>query len=89
MNRWTIVILSGILISGAHAAEQGFDKADADKDGRVSRAEYTELLKQRFERLDKGGYQKAADVQFKRKDKNKDGYLDEEEFAIKVKQKKK
>ncbi len=89
MKRWKTAILSGLLVIGAHAAEQGFIRADTDKDGKISKAEYTEFLKQRFESQGKEGYKKAAEAQFKRKDKNKDGFLDEEEFAIKAKRKKK
>ncbi|VGO19333.1 EF-hand domain-containing protein [Pontiella sulfatireligans] len=88
MKRWIIVLLCGMLISSVQAAEQAFRNIDTDKDGRISKAEYTESIRQRFEKQGKEGYKKEADNQFKRKDKNKDGYLDEEEFSIRVKRKK-
>ena len=70
MKKLMIFILAGAGLSAADAAEPAFIRADTDQDGKISKAEYTEVLKQRFEEQGKEGHEKAAEVQFKRKDKN-------------------
>lgn len=81
------VLIAG---SGVVLAQSLHDRADADKDGTVTKADIMKALEERYknEDADKDGkmtvdeYQKARQKNFDDADKNKDGMVTVEEWAI-------
>ncbi len=65
-----------------------YEEADTDENGKLDLAEFTEIVKGRFEDQGKTGWEEAAAKQFKNKDKDKDGFLTLEEFWTRAGKKK-
>lgn len=65
-------LVCAVLVCGAGCAGKGAAALDADKDGKVSRAEFIARYK------DKG----MAQTRFQRLDQNGDGFLDKNETGI-------
>jgi|GEM_PF-4157067 len=59
---------------------KAYARADADHNGKVDSAEFTQVVKDRFESQGKAGWEEAAAKQFKKKDKDEDASLTLEEF---------
>ena len=57
-----------------------YKNADTDGDGKVSKEEFYQVVKQRFEKQGKSGWEKQAGKQFAKKDLDQDGFLTLEEF---------
>lgn len=62
------------------AQVQIFKSADVNQDGKVSLEEWMPVLKARFEKQGKEGWEEQAPKQFRNVDKDKDGFLDLNEF---------
>jgi len=52
-----------------------FSKFDSDVNSHLSQEEYTHMLKVRFEKNDKSGWEKQAEKRMRFKDANSDGQL--------------
>ncbi|MCM8543410.1 MAG: EF-hand domain-containing protein [Lentisphaeraceae bacterium] len=76
MKKCIIVLAFLALVSSASAAPKDFKSVDKDKDGKISKEEFT------------GGNAKKEKA-FKKLDKDKDDSLSEEEYKATMKEKKK
>ncbi|HUR60185.1 MAG TPA: EF-hand domain-containing protein [Opitutaceae bacterium] len=82
MQKRILIAATAVLLSlplALNAADEnkkkggGFTAADTDKDGKISKVEYTTALAARMD-------EKAATARFGELDKDKDGFLSREEF---------
>ena len=80
---WMVVIAA---IAGTVCAEPAavFKKWDKDKDGQLSKEEFTVMTKTQMEKKGKKGYAEAAEKRFKQIDKDKNGFLSEDEYVSNV-----
>lgn len=78
------VVLMGALIMATGSVLAGpaelLKKWDADKDGKISKEEFTAMTKAQFESKGKEGYEAEAEKRFKNRDADGDGVLSAEEF---------
>ncbi len=83
MKKTIIMISAAVLAAGTALAgpEQLFKKWDTDKDGKISKEEFTEMTRAQFAGKGKEGYAEEAAKRFQKRDADGDGILTLEEFV--------
>jgi Ca2+-binding EF-hand superfamily protein len=85
MKKQMIGVIALAVFVGSAGAEEDkkaayFKKFDADGDGKLNKAEFTEMTKTQLEKKGRFDYEEQAAKRFKNKDTNGDGFITLEEY---------
>jgi len=78
-----LMLAIGVQAEPTKGQARQFEDLDADGNGSLNSEEYSQLVKTRFERDGKSGWEDAGAKQFRNKDADKDGTMTIEEFVTK------